>query len=117
MQRRKFFAALLPAAVLGAPRLARAQAVSKPFNTGECLDRDGVPPAAPGAPGGLGMIDGTNSAFRLLHAPIGSSSVGVFVNGLKLAGGYTLAGQSLTLNNAPEAGASLEVWYWGNFTQ
>lgn len=61
-----------------------------------------------------GAIDGVNTVFTLARAPSPAASLLLYLNGIvqRPAGAdYTLAGNSITFNAAPQIGDNLEAWY------
>jgi hypothetical protein len=60
-----------------------------------------------------GAINGTNTAFSLLHAPNPAASVKLYKNGILLqnTADYTLSGSAITMTNAPQQGDALLADY------
>jgi hypothetical protein len=87
-------------------------------NTNNSSTAGGPPPVVNGVnivgpPGETpsGAINGANTIFTILHAPI-AGTVAVFINGLQQAStDFTVSGKTITLNVAPNSGSQLAIQY------
>ena len=61
-----------------------------------------------------GTIDGTNTTFTLAHTPNPTTTLLIFLNGLKLrpTTDFSVSGTTLTMVKAPRTGAILRVEYF-----
>lgn len=103
IMRRSFFLGLPGLSLLAAPN---AQ-VSKLVVEKEVAENEST----------LGAVDGTNKVFILSYVPSSNASVHVYLSGLHQREGrdYTLSGKTLTFAVAPDARASIDVNYRGEF--
>ena len=61
-----------------------------------------------------GLVNGSNTAFTLAHAPNPASSLLLFKNGVlqkKSGADFTLTGAAITFTTAPQTGDTLEAFY------